>query len=290
MDMNQWLVAAVGTVVVLAVIWLLVAAIAGTALASWGDFPVWVGILVCALVPVVGPVVLVVVGVVRSTRAEYRPTWVDRGRWTVRGIPIAGRRIRLGLLVVGLLALAALFVVPVARLHAGAQFSTPILLTGLPVGGGLLAVTFAVALLVAALAARRTTRLGAVVGAAVGGSWAALSATVLLLSVPLTGVLHLADRYVGNALAGAVLSLLRSYEVPAAAVASEVRESVSTRLDIGVWVALAGGVLLLGWAFAEVVSGHRAALRDRRGEGVRTIAPGTGTSTAVVPPPDVWSF
>lgn len=290
MDLNSWVVAGIGTLCVLVAVWLLVAVVSGTALASWGALPVWSGILLCALVPVVGPLVLVVVGVVRALRSEHRPTWIDRGRWTVRGHPIAGRRLRLAVLVLGLVALAALLVVPVARLHAGAAFSTPVELTALPFGGGLLAATFALAVLVAALAARRTTRLGAVGAAVIGGAWVALSGAVLLLSVPLTGVLHLADRYVGNALAGTVLTLLRSYAVPAADIAGDVRDSVSTRLDVGVWVALVGGVLLLVWALVEVMSAHRGAVRERRGAPV-PIAPSAGTTSApVAPPSDGWSF
>lgn len=290
MDVSAWIAAGIATAVVLLAVSLLVAVVTGTALASWGAFPVWVGILVCALVPVIGPLVLLIVATVRAVRAEHRPTWIERGRWTVRGTPFAGRRFRLGVLVVGLLALAALFVVPIARVHAAAALSTPVLLPVLPFGGLLLAATFTVALLVAAVAARRTTRLGAVGAAVVGGTWVSLSATVILLSAPLAGVLDVADHYVGNALAGTVLSLLRPYDVPGADIASEVRESVATRLDVGLWVALAGGALLLVWSLVEVLAAHRAALRERQRRRV-TIAPSVPpTSTPALPPTDGWSF
>jgi hypothetical protein len=174
--------------------------------------------------------------------------------------------------------------------HSAAVFSSPLLLPVLPFGGPLLAVTFAVALLIAAVAARRTTRLGAVGAAIVGGVWASLSATVLLLSVPLTGVLIFADHYVGNAIAGTVLSILEPYNVPGAEIAKEVRESVATRLDAGLWVSLAGGVLLLVWALAEVIAAHRAAIRERRGQRGAIAPPATPTSAAEWPPTDGWTF
>lgn len=85
MDLDMWLTALAQSSLLLAVAWVMSAAVFGAAVASYGRIPLWIGIVGAVAVPVLGLIVLLIVAIVRS--ASQRT--LRRGA-TAAGVPAPG--------------------------------------------------------------------------------------------------------------------------------------------------------------------------------------------------------
>ncbi|MDD0859576.1 hypothetical protein NHF46_21460 [Arthrobacter alpinus] len=176
MDLTIWLNFLIQTALIAAVSGLIFGGLAGYALASLGSIPVWVGVLVGALVPVIGLLVLAIVALSRHQKAQP----IVGERWW-----IYSRAGRIFLITLGVLAGLLFFsmflgwfkmrVAGIPALSVGA-WGTAI--------GAVLVISLVVVVGAAALGARRPTRTGAVVIGWFGCWWLFLSVVALALQAP----------------------------------------------------------------------------------------------------------
>lgn len=177
MDLTIWLDFALQSALIAVVATLIFGGLAGYALASLGGIPVWLGILVGALVPVAGVVALAIVAMVRHTK-KAGPKIPEK--WWVRSKAGMAHQIALGVL--ALLLVVSMFMGWFTIRIAG--------LSGLSIGawgtviGVALLASLVVVLGAGLLGARRPSRIGAVVMGWFGCWWLFLAVAAIALRAP----------------------------------------------------------------------------------------------------------
>ncbi len=176
MDLNIWLNFLMQSAMIAALASLVFGGLAGYALASLGSIPVWVGILVGALIPVLGLLILAIVALASHKKMAPLPgeLWWIRSR--------AGRVFLTALGILAAVLLLSMFLGWFKMRIAG----IPALSIGAwgTVIGAVLVISLVVVVGAAALGVRRPTRTGAVLMGWFGCWWMFLSVVAIALQAP----------------------------------------------------------------------------------------------------------
>ena len=300
MDLTIWLNFLIQSALIAAVSGLIFGGLAGYALASLGSIPVWSGVLVGALVPVIGLLALGIVALALHQKAQP----IVGERWWIHS-----RAGRIFLITLGVLAGLLFFsmflgwfkmrVAGIPALSVGA-WGTAI--------GAVLVISLVVVVGAAALGARRPTRTGAVVIGWFGCWWLFLSVVALALQAPavaladsvgalkysvgdVTKLLHLenvaGEVQLPDGVDPAWLGLESSTVDLSTVDLAQAIPNVSFGVGPGWWLVLAFGIGAVAWSFAMV--GHASA-RTRGAAGTKHGAAASTVQAPIAPAiPGPWN-